>query len=214
MQGIYIIECNQENKVYIGSSVNIDRRWAEHKYKLNKGTHHTKELQLAWDAYGDESFIFRILEQTDKLAIDEQKWLNSFADRLYNSSLAANNPQRNPDTINKIRDTMQNRYGTKSKGGKFNQEQVLEIIARINAGETPIAIAESIGVHYSSIYYIKSGKNWKHLNHLIVIPKKPRDIAFELFAAGFTRHQVYEKLAGKHAVSVIWNWEKAYKSKS
>ena len=47
MQGIYKISCSQEDKVYIGSSVNIARRWVEHRRDLNRGTHHCSFLQEA-----------------------------------------------------------------------------------------------------------------------------------------------------------------------
>lgn len=214
MQGIYLIKCLQEPNVYVGSSVDIKRRWIEHRYKLNRQTHHNKELQISWDAYGDESFIFEILEETEDIINREQYWLNELAGSLYNSSSYANNPQRNPDTIKKIRDTMYSKYGTRSKGGKFIESEVIDIINRINSGESPVNIAKDLKVHYSSIYYIKDGKNWKHLHHLISIPKKPKDLVFEWLEQGLNRDTIYKLLDGKHHKGTIWNWEKAYKNKN
>lgn len=213
MQGIYLIKCTQEDKVYIGSSVDIQKRWGEHRTKLNKERHHNKELQIAWDAYGDESFVFDVLEETEELILSEQKYLDTYKEFLYNSSHSAHNPQRNPEIVEKIRETMFKKYGTRSKGGKFTESDVLKIIDRLNNGESAITIAESLGVHYSSIYYIKNGKNWSQLHHLINLPKKPRDKVFEWLDQGKTRTEIFELLEGKHDRSTIWNWEKIYKNK-
>lgn len=210
MQGIYSIRCVYENNVYIGSSVDINRRWKEHISKLNKGTHSNKRLQEDWDAYGDESFIFEILEETTNLIESEQKYIDSFWPACYNSSQSAWNPQRNQENIEKGKQTTFDRYGTRSAAGKFVESQVLDIIARLNAGELAIDIAKDYDVHYSSIYYIKQGKNWSHLKHLISLPSKPKDIVFRYFEQGYTRADIYTLMGGKHHRSTLWNWEKDY----
>jgi len=61
--GIYLIKNIINNKVYIGSAVNIDRRWEQHKKLLKKGKHHSCHLQLAWNKYGEQNFKFEILEE-------------------------------------------------------------------------------------------------------------------------------------------------------
>ena len=40
--GIYMIQNLVNFKIYIGQSVDIERRWGEHKYELNGGYHHNK----------------------------------------------------------------------------------------------------------------------------------------------------------------------------
>jgi len=210
MQGIYIIKCLFEDKVYIGSSVDINRRWAEHRSKLNNQTHNNKQLQEDWDAYGDESFIFEIVEETKDLINTEQDYINKFWPNCYNNSKNAWNPQRNLDNIRKGKQTTFDRYGTHSTAGKFNEEQVLGIIARLNAGELAIDIAKDFAVHYSSIYYIKQGKNWAHLNHLIHLPKKPKEIFFDYLDQGYSRADIYKLMNGKHHRSTLWAWEKDY----
>lgn len=210
MQGIYVIRCIFEDKVYIGSSVDINRRWTEHRSKLNTQKHANKQLQEDWDCYGDESFIFEVIEETTELIKAEQRYLNSLWPNCYNSSQNAWNPQRNSETIQKGKQTTFDRYGTRSTGGKFIESQVLDIIARLNAGELATDIAKDYNVHYSSIYYIKQGKNWPQLKHLISLPKKPREIAFDYFDQGYDRFEIYKLLKKKHDRSVIWAWEKAY----
>lgn len=77
--GIYCIECLSNNKVYIGSSINIPDRISHHFGLLNRNSHHNIYLQRAWDLYGEGSFRFFILEIIDKvelLAEKEQEWID------------------------------------------------------------------------------------------------------------------------------------------
>ena len=210
MRGIYIIKCAFENKVYIGSSVDIDRRWKEHRSKLNKEAHANKQLQEDWDAYGDESFSFEILEETTNLIKAEQDYINSFWPNCYNSSQNAWNPQRNPETIEKGKQTTFDRYGTRSTGGKFTEEQVIAIIHRLNKGEIATHIAIDYGVHFSSIYYIKQGKNWPSLKHLLDLPKKPKEIFFEYLDKGYSRVEAYNQMKSIHHQDTLGTWEKEY----
>jgi len=64
-RGIYKIKNIKNNKVYIGSSVNISSRWQQHKSCLRRGNHHCIGLQRAWKKFGEDSFVFTILETVD-----------------------------------------------------------------------------------------------------------------------------------------------------
>jgi len=78
MNGIYQIKNLINNKVYVGSSNNINKRWGQHIYHLNAGTHHSKHLQAAWDKYSKENFAFSILEEvntSDNIFIKEKDWI-------------------------------------------------------------------------------------------------------------------------------------------
>lgn len=63
MKGIYQIKNIINNKIYIGSSANIEKRWEAHINLLNRGVHHSIHLQNAWNKYGSENFKFIIVEQ-------------------------------------------------------------------------------------------------------------------------------------------------------
>jgi group I intron endonuclease len=79
--GIYVIRCIVDDKFYIGSAVNFVKRWKGHRILLNKGKHHSRHLQCAWDKYGEDAFVCEILEEVlnpnDLLDI-EQRYLNRF----------------------------------------------------------------------------------------------------------------------------------------
>jgi group I intron endonuclease len=78
--GIYEIRNVTNNKVYIGSAVNIKGRWSRHTHNLRKGDHHSKPLQRSWDKYGEEAFSFTVLEYVEdrtKLLEHEQRYLDT-----------------------------------------------------------------------------------------------------------------------------------------
>lgn len=85
--GIYGIQ-GPEGKLYIGSAVDIVRRWRKHKYALNDGTHRNQYLQRAWDKYGSDNFSFIVLEYVqdqNKLLEAEQAYLDKYdKSLLYN----------------------------------------------------------------------------------------------------------------------------------
>jgi len=77
--GIYSIRNKLNNKIYIGSSRNIDQRWYNHKFLLRKGKHHSWRLQKDWNQYGEENFEFLILEEVADIStiLDiEQRYLD------------------------------------------------------------------------------------------------------------------------------------------
>ena len=60
--GIYKITNITNNKVYIGSSVNISNREYKHFWMLDKGIHDNEYLQKSYNKYGKDVFIFEIVE--------------------------------------------------------------------------------------------------------------------------------------------------------
>lgn len=61
LAGVYEIRNTLDNKVYIGSSVNVKKRLAAHRQHLARGDHATAHLQAAWDKYGAEVFELKQL---------------------------------------------------------------------------------------------------------------------------------------------------------
>lgn len=64
--GIYRITNLVTKKIYIGSSKNLKHRFYIHKYRLRKGNHSNPHLQSAWNLYGEDSFLFEVLEGLDE----------------------------------------------------------------------------------------------------------------------------------------------------
>jgi group I intron endonuclease len=64
--GVYQITCLSNNRIYIGSSTNIDARKKQHFSSLKHGKHENQHLQAAYNKYGKDNFVFRVLLITDK----------------------------------------------------------------------------------------------------------------------------------------------------
>jgi group I intron endonuclease len=74
--GIYSIINTNNFKYYIGYSNKINKRFNEHKYALRHNIHANDHLQKSWNKYGEDAFIFTILEECEieNLAIREHYW--------------------------------------------------------------------------------------------------------------------------------------------
>lgn len=76
--GIYKISFTDTDGIYVGSSVNIKRRWITHKSKLRNNKHHSSALQRAFDKYGESTISLSLLilcspqelELYEQIAID------------------------------------------------------------------------------------------------------------------------------------------------
>lgn len=111
--GIYKITNKQNDKFYIGSSINIEMRWYTHKSYLRRNVHANQHLQNAWNKYGEDNFIFSIFIETDEeaLLIKEQELIDDSrcCDKNigYNKALIAGSPMKgrkhSPEAIEKIR---------------------------------------------------------------------------------------------------------------
>jgi group I intron endonuclease len=90
--GVYSITNTKNKKRYIGSAVNIERRWMTHRAYLRGGVHHSRHLQNAWNHYGEKAFSFEILTtcEPDDLITQEQFWIDAFqaADSRYGYNTA------------------------------------------------------------------------------------------------------------------------------
>ena len=73
--GIYKIENLINHKIYIGQSIEIEKRWQKHLNAKDNFVIH-KALQK----YGKENFSFQIIEECDLLDLDnkEQYWINYY----------------------------------------------------------------------------------------------------------------------------------------
>src|SRR6266704_98047 len=61
--GVYKITNTVNGKFYIGSAKDIDYRWDCHKQYLRGNYHDNPKFQHAWNKYGENIFIFEVLEE-------------------------------------------------------------------------------------------------------------------------------------------------------
>lgn len=69
--GIFQIRNLVNGKIYIESSVNLDKIWNRHRVQLKMSGHPNEQLQKEWNEYGEDNFKFEILSEL-KLKDEDQ----------------------------------------------------------------------------------------------------------------------------------------------
>jgi hypothetical protein len=81
--GVYAIECVKS--VYVGASVDITNRWAQHRNVLRRGLSEIDGLQKAWND-NSNGFEFKVLEQCDSVSLRDREtfWIKEYISRGWN----------------------------------------------------------------------------------------------------------------------------------
>lgn len=80
ISGIYKIESKiKPERIYIGSAINIKRRWKEHRKDLRNNVHHSSKLQNHYNKYGksDIEYIIIMVCEKEELIKQEQLFFDS-----------------------------------------------------------------------------------------------------------------------------------------
>ncbi len=133
--GIYVIWSSFNNRVYIGSTKNLNCRWTHHKHKLRDGTHHNVFLQRTFNKYGENIFEFGILERgipTKKLIQRENWWIDVFKKSrfvLYNLKKAefGNGGVERPEKWRKNLSEAEKKYHISHPNARFEKSRALKI---------------------------------------------------------------------------------------
>lgn len=141
MQGIYKIRNKINEKYYVGSSINVERRWGEHQRGLNEGSYNkfNPYLQNAWNKYGRENFIFKIAEEIENegdLRSIEQEYLDKGFELgiLYNTARIAGGGNLGPEVNQRISKNHADQWGINNPMyGKHHTEETCAKISKNNA---------------------------------------------------------------------------------
>src|SRR5229473_3044646 len=100
--GIYGIKNTINNKIYIGSSKNIEERFKQHISALNHNKHCNIHLQRSWIKHGEINFEFLIIKECniEVLFENEEYYINNTDNNLlYNlgSVGGGDNTSRHPN---------------------------------------------------------------------------------------------------------------------
>lgn len=118
--GLYMIVNEANGKVYIGSSINVYRRYKEHKKQLNDNKHTNSHLQHSFNKYGKEKFKFKIIKRFvphDDLYKEETKEILKYksndSEFGYNKELPNLNGKKikSEETKEKLRRSTLKRFG-------------------------------------------------------------------------------------------------------
>ena len=84
MRGIYKIITLHNNKYYIGSSIDIEKRWRDHLSKMRMQKHANAHLQNVYNKYGESDFAFVVLlEMPDASNIEIRQKEQEFLDKIF-----------------------------------------------------------------------------------------------------------------------------------
>jgi group I intron endonuclease len=130
MVGIYRIKNKINGKCYYGSSKNIEKRWKTHLNQLRNKKHINCILQNAWNKYGENNFIFEVVEEcnTETLFEIEQGYIDSLGG--YNIGLRASGGDNISKNPNKNRIVENIRNGSKLWRDSLSDEEKKEIFSK------------------------------------------------------------------------------------
>jgi len=61
--GVYKILNKETERIYIGASTGLPKRWSDHKLLLCKGDHRNQNMQEDYNKFGLDAFEFKIIEE-------------------------------------------------------------------------------------------------------------------------------------------------------
>jgi group I intron endonuclease len=206
--GIYTIKCLSNDKLYVGSAIDLIGRKAQHFYRLRNNKHGNLHLQNAFNKYGESNFLFEVVEIVDKvenLILAEQQHINNLGkeNQLFNlRKIAKNNLglKHKKETILKmIKCGKENgMYGkkhtdeTKQKISQYRRNKPLSeqhkrsmSLARIGKKRGPLSEETKQKIHLANKgeNSTKAKLNWETV----------RQIRKEYFSGSFTYKQLGEK---------------------
>lgn len=158
--GIYLIRNKINNKIYIGQSVNIYRRWQEHLRSAQPNKYSKKSLRdsnapihLAMQKYKIENFEISLLEKCSKEQLNEKEiyWI---------ALLKSNNSSIGYNITNGGQDNFALR-GENHSQAKLSQQDVNQIIRLLETTSLTFSeIGNKYNVSTSTICMINTGKSW------------------------------------------------------
>ena len=116
--GIYKITNTVTGDFYIGSSKDVKRRWAEHKWPSSWNKQPNNPMYLDMKNYGTDKFVFEILEEVEieKLKEAEQQFIETLKPTYNNYNANGLNIERRKESNKKA----QKKY---NKSDKFKEAQ-------------------------------------------------------------------------------------------
>lgn len=96
LRGPYAVLNLADERVYVGSSTDVEWRLHTHRGRLRRGAHHNAKMQADWDRRGEEAFAFVFLERAEDLIEAEQRWIDDLGatgSSGYNTAKTAGPPR-------------------------------------------------------------------------------------------------------------------------
>ena len=109
ISGVYKIQSKfVPNRLYVGSSLDIHKRWWDHKTRLKEGLHKNPILQAHYNKYGTDDFEFCVIEEcSQEMLINREQYYIDVLRPSFNVLLFAENSlghKHSEETKQKIRE--------------------------------------------------------------------------------------------------------------
>lgn len=188
--------------MYIGQSINLNKRKGRHFSNLRNNTHSNDYLQRSFNKYGEENFTFDIIEycNIDELDSKEIYYIKEYdsmdINKGYNlesggnatKTVAESTRQKkvgknNPRYRVKVSEETKMKTSLSNRGinNILTEDDVVKIKELIIEGISQKKISEMFNVNHSTINKIATFKNWKYLredlNEIIIKNKTKKNIA-------------------------------------
>lgn len=205
--GIYKLT-SPSGKVYIGQSIDIYKRFSNHKAAFNiwlKNKKSSNYLYSAFQKYGVDSFIHEIIEECRKEETDikEQYWLDFY--KSYENDKGYNILQFARSTKGKIiNENTRKKMSESQKGKKLSEETINKLklvskgIKRIEEVKNKISLSKRLKMSYKINQFDKNGllvKTWDSLREIQEV-------------LGYNVSNIHNCLTNKSKYSHGYKWKK------
>ena len=214
--GIYKITNLNNQKCYIGQSIELEKRYRSHRNNLRTDKHPNNHLQRAYNK-GDK-FVFEVIELCEPDVLDQKEiaWIELFdstnRENGYNfDSGGGVCRNKHPETIKKHRERMLAYFSDESKRIELSKARTsipLNIVEEIKrtlrfTDMDCVTIAKQLGVNADIVahicridchYYICEEYNRYLINRHQNIDSKKNRIAIRMYREGCTYEEVAMKL--------------------
>jgi len=194
--GIYKITSIASGKIYIGCASNVRTRINGHLYDLRQNKHHNSYLQKAWIKYGEENFVFEIVEKCDinDLHAKEHYWVNELncLDRTIGYNLKPTDPNGNSIHSEETKEKLR----IANKGQKPSELCIQKLKERTLSPEHKELLQRSRElIDFKKVHRLKKGKKIIDTTTNIVY----NSLAELCEVLNITKSTLSRKLSGKRA---------------
>lgn len=142
--GVYKIINVENNSIYVGSAVNLHRRFVDHRNYLRKGISNNKKLQNAWNKYGENAFKFEVIEKCDKnVLIEKEQYHIDTLKPEYNICPIASSPMLGREFTKEHRERISKALRGVKKSSEHNKAVSIALLGHELSEETRLKISET-----------------------------------------------------------------------
>jgi group I intron endonuclease len=168
--GVYLITNLVNNKYYVGSSCNLNRRITEHKRKLLQNKHENPVLQASVNKYGLVNFVFSVLLYCSKfdLLLYEQRIIDKYKPEYNICQIAGNTLgyKHTSETKNKIKLAVLGKKHSESSKQKMKEVHKLNPSKGMLGKKHSEESRQKIGIKHSNKIVSEKTKLKMRLAHL------------------------------------------------